>query len=170
MGTKSLTAVKFNGTYKIAEYGHYDGYPAGKGIDALYFLLYQMKKEIFIEKLSKLKFVETDEEDEERIKKQKKVDGAEILEYLQDNEDYLVGNFIEFAYDKLFCEWAYLIDFDENTFEVYSAFYSTCEYAKKENKPEFKELELLKKYDLNKLPTQDEFVETFVKIKNEQSY
>ena len=37
MTTRSLTAVKINGEYKIAQYGYYDGYPSGQGVTILKF-------------------------------------------------------------------------------------------------------------------------------------
>ena len=48
MTTRSLTAVKVDGEYKIAQYGHYDGYPLGQGIYVLKFLLEDMKKDKFL--------------------------------------------------------------------------------------------------------------------------
>ena len=38
MGTRHLIAVQLDGEYKIAQYGQWDGYPDGKGIDVLHFL------------------------------------------------------------------------------------------------------------------------------------
>ena len=57
--------------------------------------------------------------------------GAQILEYIQDLEHSDVGGDdpklwhrpeVAFAADSLFCEWAYVIDLDIGTFEVYRGF------------------------------------------------
>ena len=45
MGTRHLIAVQLDGEYKIAQYGQWDGYPEGKGIDVLHFLRNRMDEE-----------------------------------------------------------------------------------------------------------------------------
>jgi hypothetical protein len=90
---------------------------------------------------------------------------SEILwEISKGNVDKLV-NHENFAEDSLFCEWAYVIDLDKNTFEVYQGFNTTpideterFFYLQKEE-GEYKPVTLLKSYDLNNLPTIEEFVE-----------
>lgn len=161
MSTRSLTAVKINGEYKIAQYGHYDGYPAGQGVTALQFLIKGMKKEKFITKLERLRFAITEQEDRECIKRQKNIDGAEILKYVQNRKDNIVANNLEFAQDNLLCEWAYLIDFDDNSFEVYSARLTSRKYGDTAPKEGFESLNLLKKYNLNNLPSKKEFINDF---------
>jgi hypothetical protein len=39
MGTRNLVAVQIDGQYKIAQYGQWDGYHSGKGLEVLEFLL-----------------------------------------------------------------------------------------------------------------------------------
>ena len=38
MGTRNLTIVHSNGEYKVAQYGHWDGYPEGLGVQLLEYL------------------------------------------------------------------------------------------------------------------------------------
>ena len=38
MGTRNLTIVHSNGEYKVAQYGQWDGYPEGLGIQLLKYL------------------------------------------------------------------------------------------------------------------------------------
>lgn len=160
MSTRSLTAVKINGDYKIAQFGRYDGYPFGYGLCTLFFLE-TMNRNVFCEKLKNIRFAINEQEEDEVFERQRKYDGAEILEYLHNNEDYVVIDNLEFAKDALFCEWAYLIDFDENTFEIYSAFIKSKKHKNTQSKLGFENLNLLKKYDLNKLPSEEEFKDTF---------
>lgn len=46
-------------------------------------------------------------------------------------------NYIDFLYDSLFCEWAYIINLDENVFEVYKGFnknpYASGRYSSKKD-------------------------------------
>ncbi len=161
MTTRSLTAVRINGEYKIAQYGYYDGYPSGQGVTILKFLLAEMDKNKFIKKLKKLRFVINDQEERERIERQYDYDGAKILKYIQNNEDYIVANNLEFAQDTAFCQWAYLIDFDDNSFEIYSGLKKAYFINNSSVKKGFENLNLLKKYKLNALPNVNELINVF---------
>lgn len=161
MTTRSLTAVRINGEYKIAQYGYYDGYPSGQGVTILKFLLGEMDKNKFINKLKKLRFVINDQEERERIERQYDYDGAKILKYIQNNEDYIVANKLEFAQDTAFCQWAYLIDFDDNSFEIYSGLKKAYCINNSSIKKGFENLNLLKKYKLNALPNVNELINVF---------
>lgn len=140
MGTRHLIAVMHDGKYKVAQYGQWDGYPSGQGTTVLAFL-HQMDKHVFITKLMDARFV-TDE-DVERINAELKVDnslmnegkkyghfsrdrGAEILDIVYKAvPGILLQNSINFAADSLFCEYAYVIDLDKGTFEVFKGFNKT---------------------------------------------
>jgi len=144
MGTRNLTCVMLNGEYRVAQYGQWDGYPSGQGKIILEFLK-RMDKEKFIENLKQSFFITTEEQkalwkefgadDSDMVtmevsKKFNKVHpqlsrdmGGAILEFIQDaTEPVQLADQIEFATDGLFCEWAYVVDLDKNTLEVYSGF------------------------------------------------
>jgi hypothetical protein len=95
---------------------------------------------------------------------------SEILwQIAEGNVDKLV-NHENFAGDSLFCEWAYVIDLDKNTFEVYRGFNTTKIdeterfFHLQKEEGEYKPVTLLKSYDLYNLPT----LEEFLKIENEE--
>jgi len=108
MSTRSLTAVKIDNEYKVAEFGYYDGYPKGQGKEVLDFLRNKMIKEKFLKKIKQLRYALTDKEYNKLSQRQSELDGADILEYLQNNNETLVNNAIEFAKDTTFCIWAWL--------------------------------------------------------------
>lgn len=92
--------------------------------------------------------------------------GSHILEKICESDDteILLHDQTEFAGDGLFCEYGYVIDLDKYSFEVYEGFgkkiLSDDERFKpfeKENK-EYKPIRLIKSYDLNNLPTVEEFL------------
>lgn len=185
MGTRHLIAVQLNGKYKVAQYGQWDGYPSGQGAKVLEFLCGVNLKE-FKEKVSKLKWVRKGMIEKEAKKSGIGSDGwmtmeqstrfkdehpewhrdtgAEILSLIMEKDKLYLQNSIDFAGDSLFCEWAYVIDLDAETFEVYSGFNKgplpTNGRFEKYDDPtsEYRPVSLLKVYWLHNLPTLDQFL------------
>lgn len=99
---------------------------------------------------------------------------GEILEYIMETKGEIsLQNEEEFAGDSLMNEWSYLIDLDENKLEVYRGFNKykvpdTERFAKYNNKEtggqdfqKYLGIKLLKTYDINNLPTIDDFVSEY---------
>ena len=210
MGTRNLTMVIANGETKVAQYGQWDGYPEGQGATALNFLINNDLVE-FKHKLNSVKFVNGAKEKEianwlksmgcengwmdgtqaDEYKKRypllSRDNGADILQMIMDSTEDInwVTDSSEFAGDSLFCEWAYVIDLDKNTFEVYEGFntkpltiddrffYLSAE-ADKENEKrksygsdsEYYPIKMVKSYNLNDLPLEAEFINDFKQEQN----
>lgn len=137
MGTRHLIAVQLDGGYKIAQYGQWDGNPAGQGVGVLGFLSH-WDRPAFEAKLRQCRFL-TDAEMEAKRKavsesglselweklypELSRNTGSDILMLVQNAEHglQLYDNSL-FATDSLMCEWAYVIDLDKNRLEVYEGF------------------------------------------------
>lgn len=185
MGTRNLTMVISNGETKIAQYGQWDGYPSGQGATVVNFLL-NSDMEKFKQTLERCRFIEKSPRKQKEIenflakidasdgwmngeqaeKYHKKYplltrdNGANILNMVyEDDTDKLIwlNNSEDFAADSLFCEWAYVIDFDKNTFEIYEGF-NTDPLTKEDrfynikNEGEYSPVKMIKSYDLKQLP------------------
>lgn len=146
MGTRNLTMVFYKGEYVVAKYCQWDGYPSGQGITALEFVRDKMRLRKFTNNIKALTEATKDYiealykaaghdgastwvsmEVSEKIKKvapQLHRDmGADILEFIQTQKPGLpIKNDLNFAADGLFCEWAYVVDLDKKTLEVYKGF------------------------------------------------
>ncbi len=191
MGTRNLTMVYFNNEYKVAQYGQWDGYLSYTGANILKFLK-KYNLDYFKEKLNNVSFY-TDEEERKNWEKfaiskeinseDKFVDyaiieeyntlyptlnrdiGSNILEMIADSENPLkLRDETVFAEDSLFCEYAYVIDLDKNTFEIYTGFNkeklseNDRFFFLQEEGKEYYPVKLLKSYPLSELPTQDELI------------
>lgn len=194
MGTRNLTMVIHGGEVKVAQYGQWDGYPSGQGATALSFLR-DADMDRFIDRLGKVRWVTEDEVKQgyidagadpdaqwvtmdiaERFNKLfpflSRDHGAGILSQILNStgDEIPLRDSRDFAADSLFCEYAYVIDLDKRTFEVYEGF-------NKEPVPEgerFASLPLREKkchdstqyypikhritFSLDSLPTEEEFL------------
>jgi hypothetical protein len=162
MGTRNLTIVKnLEGTTKIAQYGQWDGYPSYSGIQALAFLRDKVNRDNLMVELQLVEFV-GDEEVDKLYKQFESTDwenkdflnaypglhrdtGVGILEVVANatNTIKTVDN-TEFANDGLFCEGIYEVDFSTNKF--------TTNYN-----------DIVVQYDLDNLPTDEEYLASFEK-------
>ncbi|NNP68928.1 hypothetical protein [Acinetobacter sp. Ac_5812] len=188
MGTRHLICVVAKTEYKVAQYGQWDGYPSGQGSDILEFLNSKLDKELFLSKLSQT-FEPTDDQitqwykDAGNTRTDGMVDydvaknfssmfpslsrdtGSDILNIIQKSEQPLpLRLFKEFAADSLFCEWAYVIDFDRNTFEIYRGYNKEPLDENErfydlpiEQGSEYQPVKHLHTFYLNSLPTIEEF-------------
>lgn len=155
MGTRHLIVVVHEGKYLLAQYGQWDGYPEGQGVDVLKFCTEHLnsseKIENFIQKINKTynptetEFLEMWKEFGVDLKRSggfvefaiaqkfnkkypslSRDTGSEILYLILYSEKNLpVKHSIDFALDSLFCEWAYVIDLDNMKLEVYKGFNKT---------------------------------------------
>ena len=162
MGTRNLTIVKnLEGTTKIAQYGQWDGYPSYSGIQALAFLRDKVNRDNLMVELQLVEFV-GDEEVDTLYKQFESTDwenkdflnaypglhrdtGIGILAVVANatNTIKTVDN-TEFANDSLFCEGIYEVDFSTNKF--------TTNYN-----------DIVVQYDLDNLPTDEEYLASFEK-------
>ncbi len=194
MGTRNLTCVISGGKHCIAQYGQWDGYPSGQGINILRFL-HNGDVDGLREKAPKCVFV--DKEDYRKMWKEFGVDietqsidmetsdkflnkypqfsrdvASNILKMVASSESGLkLWDDYDFAADSLFCEWAYVIDFDKETFEVYKGFNTNslnsnerfagmkCKERMNIDDTQYYPVRLVAEFKLTELPTAKEFIE-----------
>ena len=199
MGTRHLIAVQYKNEYKIAQYGQWDGYLEGQGSCILKFLTEDFNKEKFIEGLLKCEWISKEMMDArwaefgvdsndsfvdykvankftDKYPELSRDAGYKILDIVQNAKEKLyLQNDINFVYDGLYCEFAYVIDLDKNTFESYCGFQKykldKSERFYKESSREYKSIsqeyygsKLIKAYNLNDLPTEEKYLEECSKI------
>lgn len=189
MGTRNLTCVVKNGEYVVAQYGQWDGYPSGVGLTILEALKI-FGVESIVKNVDKAFFIDDDflaemrktlniksndgwitSEESDRIEKfyptLHRNTGGDIIELIQRSKANSIPlkNSLDFAKDSLFCEWAYVIDLDKETFEVYEGF-NTNKLEENErfffdgeiNKQGYYPVKLLISYNLNDLPEEELFL------------
>lgn len=137
MGTRHLTFVKLDGEYKVAQYGQWDGYPEGQGVEVLEFVRkVQMKDklDVFKSKVRGCRFITQAEIDSinSKVKSGEIADwtkkypelwrdtGAKVLDMIYQSERGIVlKNGFEFVFDHIWCEYIWGIDLDSNVFGAY---------------------------------------------------
>lgn len=149
MGTRNLTCIKKNGEYVLAKYCQWDGYYEGQGQIITDFLRTPGNIEKLCERADSLRFISADElkqkwtecgadtespwvswdvanEFRKKYPELSRDTGGAILEMICNSEgEFYTINDIDFAADGLFCEFAYVIDFDQHTFSWYEGFNGT---------------------------------------------
>ena len=142
MGTEHLICVASGGEDRIAQYGKFDGYPEVQGMMVLSFLKSPDVSKLK-QNLNNCSWITDDEysklwQDLGVNKNEKYVEfevfnsfysmhpelddrsGAKILNIVADSTGEIkLQNDLDFSLNSEICKWAYVIDFDKNTFEVY---------------------------------------------------
>ena len=188
MGTRFLTAVFADGQYRVAQYGQWDGYPECAGVNILHFLRDELDERRFRAELGKLHWVDPVKlkelflrfgaekdgsisiDNHDRLKRAfpefHRDTGEDILRLIQ-NSGVLSGaleNNLDFAGDSLFCEWAYVVDFDERAFEVYEGFnthplHESERFAQMEHDGKYHPVKWAASFWLDGLPSDEAFLE-----------
>ena len=161
MGTKSITTVKLNGLIKVTQPHWRDGYPTNDGVEILKFLLKNFKRDKFIKNLKTSRFAKNQDEYIEIEEKQANYKGTGILKYIQKTKNSILFNALDDGFIPSVFDYGYLIDLDNNTFEIYALYELSRKNRNAEKERAFKKYNVLKKYDLNNLPTVNEFMDTF---------
>ena len=148
MGTRNLTCVVVEGEMKVAQYGRLGGYLSGQGKTIVDFLARMSKSDLaaFAENVRKCTWIDP-KEVERRIKSVGSEDGwmtldqsaqwaAKWPELSRDTGGGILALIAEsprelqdeheFAAHSLFCEWAYVVDFDAKVLEIYEGFQKTA--------------------------------------------
>jgi hypothetical protein len=115
MSTKGLTLVKYNGEYKIAQYGLWDHYPEGQGFKVVSFL---NKPDLDLDRFKKQLDMLTYYNDMSFSEYNREI-GADILDLIYTESMTQVFKDISFAGDSLFCEWAWCVNLDTNCLDCF---------------------------------------------------
>lgn len=178
MGTRGALGFKINNEYKIS-YNHYDSYISGLGVNVVKQLINIKKKNQLNELKEKVKNIKLvnesippTKEDQKKYSKflnsnvggrsssvqwyqlLRETQGDFLLDaILKDNLEHMLDS-KNFLYDSLFCEYAYIINFDDNTFNVYIGFqkepFNESEFGTQANE-NYYPVKLVYKEDLSKI-------------------
>jgi hypothetical protein len=175
MGTRHFIGAVLDGEFKIAQYGQWDGYPEGQGVDVLAFVA-GTDMAAFKAKLAQCSWI-TKEQTEQvngtadwhKVYPHLSRDaGADILTLVMGSEAGLfLADTRGFAGDSLFCEWGYVLDLDAEVLEVYRGFNKTPTPADSrfpsgadwlEHTDGYEPVRLVKRFPFASLPSKDQFV------------
>lgn len=114
MSTRGLYGIRKKGMDKLT-YNHYDSYPGGLGNDIV-----ELCKNNSIQDLNRLyDLIELVDSEELPIKLQSIED---LQRAIDNNQRIFMSNDSEFIKNSLFCEYAYIINLDDNVIETYVGF------------------------------------------------
>jgi len=186
MSTRGLIGVIVDDTIKTS-YNHFDSYPSGLGVDIVNQIADMLKRwgiDMMREQARKVVLVTEDTKPTSKqiktlkpfadlgVGNQSENDWYCLLRDLQGNivDTLVVGYMIDsndFAKDSLFCEWAYIINLDNSTLEVYNGLqtaphkkgrFAAKKYARKpkptyEGENIYYPIALIAVFPLNDIPT-----------------
>lgn len=182
MSTRHLVCVYANKRFQAAQYGSYDGYPGGTGIDVLDFIRGLNKKnmDIFKRKLRNIRLHSEKEFQENNLSdlpNHHQPSSEKLLQYIFDSDDEIhLVNSISFAGNSLHCEWVYVLNLDKKTFDIYEGFVEveneSAELFMKYKLPpktknpnyavtDYYPVKLAASYGLESLPETADFIERF---------
>jgi hypothetical protein len=146
MGARHLTIIRDNGKM-LHHYGQWDGYPSGQGVIVLE-TLKTFNERKFRQNFEKAKLLTREEVHalldpikdpantagpgfmsfstaalrKNAFPQLDRDMGAKVLAHIESGEDLRYFNDADFPADSLFCEWAYMVDFDTRQLRVFKGF------------------------------------------------
>ena len=122
MGTRGCVAFQHEGEI-VGWYNHFDSYPDGLGADVLD-KIKQHDNETLLKALQSINFINQNDDDAEDFYENHKVifEMDWVKELIGSYKQFTLQDGTSFLKDGLFCEWAYIFNFDEGTLEVRSGF------------------------------------------------
>jgi len=178
MGTRHLILVYYKRQYLIAQYGQWDGDPYGVGVKLLDWLsnpnnLTKLRTAFDNNMIYTPTQAELTEWDEQCYDQYKYLPDSvqQIVPSLSRDTSHkilgIVANAetpvpiqtnIDFINDSLMCEWAYVVDLDENVYEVHRSIYgrSPCWNERFDGFPNAPEM--IQCFDLGALPSEEDFL------------
>lgn len=139
MGTRHLVCAVLNNEFKIAQYGQFDGYPdcAGRGtcefiqqndMDKFKSCVSELTEETNLREILNQygndgwMNLEQDRKFQENYPQYHRCTSAKIFDLVLNHGVKKVSLYVEFGKDSLFCEYAYVLNLDNNTLEFYKGF------------------------------------------------
>jgi hypothetical protein len=125
MGTRHLVCVVLDKKFRVAQYGQWDGYPSGVGVDLVDFINNRMNVEKLTAALRGCVFISASEVNRRDFKANPQFSrdtSVKVLDMIQNDGVRELYNKKSFAGESLFCEWAYVLDLDKMVLEVYKGF------------------------------------------------
>jgi hypothetical protein len=173
MGTRGALGFVVDETAKIT-YNHFDSYPDGLGDDTLAWLRTTLDEGREQEVRDQARALVAVDEDSEPTAEEWERFGHLADRNVSTGQDWYAllrdtqgdaGKILEagayadastFPLDSLFCEWAYLVDFDTRTFEVYEGFRRTPategRWAEQSGRGDYYPIQRIAAYSFDELP------------------
>ena len=187
MGTRHMVGVVLDGEFRVAQYGQWDGYPSGQGATVLSFLRERENVEALRANVAGVRFAT--EEDKEAMQARwtelgaddsgwvtmdqskafytdprfaplSRDVGADVLAMVAAGDVEFLTDSSYFAKDSLFCEWAYVVDLDNDVLECYKGFQKEAPVSGRwagVQDGEYAAVDLAATFSLDALPTDQEF-------------
>jgi hypothetical protein len=179
MGTRHLILVYYKGQYLIAQYSQWDGYPERAGIELLNWLSDQSNltkiKSAFDNNMiytpTKAELTEWEKQCAglsntildavaHVVPSLSRSTGHKILSIVANAEGPVpIQTEVDFITDSLSCEWAYVVDLDNNMYEVHSHVYPKTPCQNERFKDFSRAPQFIQGFELGALPSQQVFLE-----------
>lgn len=166
MGTRHTIAVVVDGQERVLQYGQWDGYPSGQGLDVLAFAR-EMNRAGFTERVRRCREITPAELEEigrahlddwkDRYPWLSRDAGADILRHVASADDGLALKIDRAGVRH--CEWGYVVDLDAGTLEVHTVHDDRLPSQPGRLSEHGDRMRLVATYPLGELPTDAEFLE-----------
>ena len=129
MGTRHLICVYYKRRFALAQYGQWDGYPQGQGRDIYHWIwknhgnIIRLKRGLSHVRVLTTEAVRTQFSNALLPASLSRDTGSKIFELVacaKADEPVDVVLELDFVNDGLFCEWAYVLDLDDEVLEVWT--------------------------------------------------